>query len=80
LNCFELGRARLRPGLLAENFPEPLRSEGDTLVVWKLDRLGRSLRHLVNVVHDLTSRSIGLKVLIRSNSEGLFGNALTVPE
>jgi DNA invertase Pin-like site-specific DNA recombinase len=31
--------------------------------VWKLDRLGRSLRHLVNVVHDLTSRGIGLMVL-----------------
>ena len=29
----------------------------------KLDRLGRSLRHLVNVVHDLGSRGIGLKVL-----------------
>src|SRR6478609_4269979 len=36
---------------------------GDTLVVWKLDRLGRDLRHLVNIVHDLTSRGIGLKVL-----------------
>src|SRR6188472_2965399 len=32
-------------------------------VTRKLDRLGRSLRHLVNVVHDLTSRDIGLKVL-----------------
>ena len=35
---------------------------GDTLVVWKLDRLGRDLRHLVNIVHDLTERGIGLKV------------------
>jgi len=29
---------------------------GDTLVVWKLDRLGRDLRHLVNIVHDLRHR------------------------
>ena len=36
---------------------------GDTLVVWKLDRLGRDLHHLVNIVHDLTERGIGLKVL-----------------
>lgn len=36
---------------------------GDTLVLWKLDRLGRSLRHLVNVVHDLSQRGVGLKVL-----------------
>ena len=35
----------------------------DTLVVWKLDRLGRDLRHLINTVHDLTGRGIGLKVL-----------------
>jgi DNA invertase Pin-like site-specific DNA recombinase len=37
--------------------------EGDTLVVWKLDRLGRDLRHLVNTVHDLTTQGVGLKVL-----------------
>ena len=36
---------------------------GDTVVVWKLDRLGRDLRHLVNIVHDFTERGIGLKVL-----------------
>ena len=36
----------------------------DTLVVWKLDRLGRDLRHLVNIVHELTQRGVGLKVLI----------------
>ena len=37
--------------------------KGDTLVTWKLDRLGRDLRHLVNLVHDLTGRGVGLKVL-----------------
>jgi DNA invertase Pin-like site-specific DNA recombinase len=54
------GKQDDRPGLAA--CLQSLR-EGDTLVVWKLDRLGRSLRHLVNVVHDLTSRAVGLKVL-----------------
>jgi len=49
-----------RPGLTA--CLKALR-DGDTLVVWKLDRLGRSLQHLVNTVHDLTARGIGLKVL-----------------
>jgi len=49
-----------RPELLA--CLKALRS-GDTLIVWKLDRLGRDLRHLVNIVHDLTDRGIGLKVL-----------------
>lgn len=49
-----------RPGLNA--CLKALR-EGDTLIIWKLDRLGRSLRHLVNTVYDLDSRGIGFKVL-----------------
>ena len=37
--------------------------EGDTFIVWKLDRLGRNLRHLINTVHDLSNENIGFKVL-----------------
>ena len=54
------GKKEDRPGLTA--CLKALR-RGDTLVVWKLDRLGRDLRHLVNLVDDLTQRHIGLKVL-----------------
>lgn len=36
---------------------------GDVLVVWKLDRLGRSLLDLVGLVEDLKTREVGLKVL-----------------
>ena len=54
------GRRDERPGLTA--CLKALRN-GDTLLVWKLDRLGRNLRHLVNTVHDLTARNVGLKVL-----------------
>jgi len=54
------GKREDRPGLA--NCLKALR-RGDTLLIWKLDRLGRDLRHLVNTVHDLTTRDIGLKVL-----------------
>jgi DNA invertase Pin-like site-specific DNA recombinase len=39
-----------------------LRAE-DTLIVWKLDRLGRNLHHLVGTVHDLMERQVGFRVL-----------------
>ena len=49
-----------RPGLA--HCLKALRPD-DTLVVWKLDRLGRDLRHLVNTVDDLARRGVGLRVL-----------------
>ena len=49
-----------RPGL--DSCVRALRT-GDVLVVWKLDRLGRTLVHLVNTVQDLSNRGVGLRVL-----------------
>lgn len=49
-----------RPGL--EKALGMLR-EGDTLVVWKLDRLGRSLKHLIESVQALDNRGVGFKSL-----------------
>lgn len=54
------GRRDDRPGLVA--CLKALR-EGDTLVVWKLDRLGRDLRHLVNTIEELKQRGVGFRVL-----------------
>ena len=34
---------------------------GDTLIVWRLDRLGRSMHHLVSLVEDLRQKGIGFK-------------------
>jgi len=47
-----------RPGL-----DEALRfvRAGDTLVVWRLDRLGRSLKHLIDTISRLNERGIGFK-------------------
>lgn len=60
------GRIAERPGLDA--CLKALRA-GDTLVVWKLDRLGRSLRHLVSIVQDLAERDIAFKVLTGHGAE-----------
>ena len=49
-----------RPGL--DSCLRALRKD-DVLVVWKLDRLGRNLAHLVNTVQDLSARGVGLRVL-----------------
>src|SRR5207248_852250 len=52
-----------RPGL--SKALEQLRS-GDTLVVWRLDRLGRSLRHLIDTLLELDQRGVGFKSLTES--------------
>lgn len=54
------GSVALRPGLTKVR--ELLRS-GDTLVVWRLDRLGRSLRHLIELVNELEAEGIGIHSL-----------------
>ena len=54
------GKRDDRPGLM--NCLKALRKV-DVLVVWKLDRLGRDLRHLVNTVQELSDRGVGFKVL-----------------
>jgi DNA invertase Pin-like site-specific DNA recombinase len=52
-----------RPGL--EKAIEQLR-EGDVLVVWKLDRLGRSLQHLIETIKSLQEKKIGFQSLQES--------------
>ena len=54
------GKRDDRPGL--EACLRALRAD-DTLIVWKLDRLGRNLAHLVDTVQKLNRRGVGLKVL-----------------
>ena len=60
------GRQDDRPGLVAcLKALQP----GNTLVVWKLDRLGRDLKHLVTTVDGLRARNVGLKVLAGAGAQ-----------
>jgi DNA invertase Pin-like site-specific DNA recombinase len=54
------GKTDDRPGL--ESCLKALR-KGDTLLVWKLDRLGRNLNHLVSLIDEFHARGVALKVL-----------------
>ncbi len=49
---------------------------GDIIVVWRLDRLGRSMRHLITLVEDLRERGIGF----RSLSEGAIDTTIASGE
>ncbi len=60
------GRKDVRPGLDA--CLKALQPR-NTLVLWKLDRLGRDLKHLVSLVDDLRQREVGLKVLAGTGAQ-----------
>jgi DNA invertase Pin-like site-specific DNA recombinase len=63
---FASGRKESRPGLTTcLKALQP----GNTLVVWKLDRLGRDLKHLVGLVDLLNQRHVGLKVLAATGTQ-----------
>ena len=50
--------------------------EGDTLVVWKLDRLGRSLKHLIDIINLLNKKGMYFKSLQESIDTGSSGGKL----
>lgn len=60
------GRKDDRPGL--KSCLKALQP-GNTLVIWKLDRLGRDLKHLIHLVEDLKNKNIGLKVLAGAGAQ-----------
>ena len=50
--------------------------EGDTLVVWRLDRLGRSLKHLIETITKLANRGIGFKSITEAIDTTTSGGKL----
>ena len=56
----KVSSAKVRPQL--QKMLEVLR-EGDTIIVWKLDRLGRSLKELFTLINDFQAREIGFRSL-----------------
>jgi len=49
---------------------------GDTVVVWRLDRLGRSLKHLITLVEDLESKKVGFRSLTEAIDTTTAGGKL----
>ncbi len=62
-----------RPGL---NNALAFLRKGDTLLVWKLDRLGRPMKHLVETVTDLGDRGVGFKSLTEGVDTTTTGGTL----
>ena len=50
--------------------------DGDTVVVWRLDRLGRSLKHLITLVEDLETKDVGFRSLTESIDTTTSGGKL----
>src|SRR4051812_42609332 len=67
------GASTERPGLdAALRFVRP----GDILVVWRLDRLGRSLKHLIETIGALQARGIGFRSIQESIDTTTSGGKL----
>ena len=64
-----------------QGWPEALAfaRPGNVIVVWKLDRFGRSLRHLIEAIHRLESRQIGFRSLQENLDTTTSGGKLLLP-
>ena len=69
------GRKDDRPGL---NACLKALQPGNTLVVWKLDRLGRDMKHLVNLIDELNHKKVGFKVLSGADIDTTTANGRLV--